>query len=171
MEFKLIHLPAENTDSIKSGIYIDSDGKLHPHNVTNGGKMCHLYITYVGEVEYGDYFIGVDNTITKYLDFDTKISSPKIFASTDKSLPFLMINRMLIHLYIKRQGYMNTIDRYLLREYTHLNRSIDPISKEQIYSKEEVLGLCEKAYHDASPMMKEVKQIKIDWNKWKSKNL
>lgn len=65
IECKVIML-SNNSKTYKSGLYLDSSNKLHHHNVTNGGKMQHLYITSDGEIKDNDFALDTrNNTIIK----------------------------------------------------------------------------------------------------------
>lgn len=63
--------------SLKSGLYLDSSNKLHPHNVTNGGREQHLVVISEDTIEEGDWFL-----MNRLFIRQCKVRSSKIVTDT-----------------------------------------------------------------------------------------
>ncbi len=90
----------------KSGLYLDSKNKLHPHNVTNGGRQQHLYILDTEiKPQIGDWCVektdnGISVNIFQLFEINNKTgicrdkegfpfiydACKKVMATTDKNL-------------------------------------------------------------------------------------
>ena len=121
-EIKVVMFP-NNNGSYKSGIYIDSNKKLHTHNVTNGGRMQHLYFISDEKTKDGDYYL--DEYDGKFIIL---IASPedryeKIIASTNESLSLPRPSAKFLQEYCEFGG----TDRVMV-EYDQFDDQCDSLS-------------------------------------------
>lgn len=163
--------------SYNSGLYLDSNNKLHPHNVTNGGRQQHLYVLSDEAVKDGEWcfemhngdsqainpIIWIDEMGNKWylrkMNMNCSANDPeckKLIATTDTSLRIPIDAIMTKALPSLTKIFINKF----IAEYNQYNLIFDVMIEYEQLVANEIDGLLFMAY-ELTPKVDEDNSINI----------